>query len=79
MVTYQPEYDQESLSLMLQNLNPAVGINNLVEVNSNPKLNLQNLLKSANPPDVLEEVLFMVTLSNKWLSEVAPQSRPKRN
>jgi hypothetical protein len=41
---------------MLQNLNPAVGINNLVEVNSDPKLDLQNLLKSANPPDVLENV-----------------------
>jgi len=72
MVKYQPEYDQESLSLMLHNLNPAVGINNFVEVNSDPKLDLQNLLESANPPDVLENVLFMVTLSNKWLSEVAP-------
>lgn len=57
---------------MLQNLNPVVGINNVVEVNSDPKLNLQNLLKSANPPDVLEKVLIMVTLSSRWLSEVEP-------
>ena len=71
MVKYQPEYDQESLSLMMQNLNPAVGINNFVEVNSDPKLNLQDLQKSPNPPHVLETVLFMVTLSSKWLSEVA--------
>ncbi len=71
IVKYQPDYDQESLSLMLQNLNPAVGINNLVEVNSDPKLNLQNLVKSANPPNVLEKVLFMVTLSSKWQSEMA--------
>jgi len=72
MDKYQPEYDQESLTVMLQDLNPAVGINNFVEVNSDSKLNMQNLLKSANPPDVLEKVLFMVTLSDKWLSEVAP-------
>ena len=70
MAAYQPEYDQESLSVRLQNLNPAVGINNFVEVNSDPKLNLQDLLKSTNPLDVLEKVLFMVAVSSKWQSEV---------
>lgn len=45
--------NQEWLYLVIQHLNPVVGINNLVEVNSDPKLNLQDLLKSANPPDVL--------------------------
>ena len=69
---YQPPVNQEWLYVALQHLDPVVGINNLVAVNSDPKLDLQNLLKSASPPDVLENVLFMVTLSNKWLSEVAP-------
>lgn len=50
---YQPLVNQEWLYLAIQHLNPVVGINNLVEVNSDPKLNLQDLLKSANPPDVL--------------------------
>ena len=34
------------------------------------KLNLKDLTKSQSV-DVLDKVLFMVTLSNKWLSEVA--------
>ena len=71
MDDYQPEYDEESLGLMLQNLNPAVGINNFQAVNLDPTLNLKDLMKS-QPVDVLEKVLFMVTFSNKWLSEVAP-------
>jgi hypothetical protein len=62
--------DQESLGLMLQNLNPAVGVNNFQAVNVDLKLNLKDLMKS-QAVDVLEKVLFMVTLSDKWLTEVA--------
>ena len=59
-----------ALSLVLQHLDPAAGINSLVEINDHRKLNLKDLMKS-NPPDVLEKVLFMVTLSSKWQSEVS--------
>ncbi len=55
---------------MLQNLNPVVGINNFQAANMDSKLNLKDLTKSQSV-DVLDKVLFMVTLSNKWLSEVA--------
>jgi hypothetical protein len=70
MDDYQPEYDQDSLGLMLQNLNPVVGINNFQAVNLDPTLNLKDLMKSQSV-DVLEKVLFMVTLSDKWQTEVA--------
>ena len=70
MDNHQPAYDEESLSLMLQNLNPVVGINNFQAANMDSKLNLKDLTKSQSV-DVLDKVLFMVTLSNKWLSEVA--------
>jgi hypothetical protein len=67
---YQPPVNQGWLYVALQHLDPVVGINGFVEINDDPKLNLKDLMKS-NPPDVLEKVLFMVTLSSKWLSEVA--------
>ncbi len=67
---YQPPVNQEWLYVALQHLDPVVGINSLVEINDHPKLNLEDLMKS-NPPDVLDKVLFMVTLSSKWQSEVA--------
>src|ERR1017187_323194 len=67
---YDTGLSEEKVSLILQHLDPVVGFNNLVAVNSSPKLDLKNLLKT-NPPDVLEKVLFMVTLSSKWQSEVA--------
>ena len=70
MDNYQPPYDQESLDLMMQNLNPVVGINNFQAVNMDSKLNLKDLTKSQSV-DVLDKVLFMVTLSDKWPSEVA--------
>lgn len=70
MDDYQPEYDRERLGLTLRNLNPAVGVNNFQAVNVDPKLNLKDLMKSS-PVDVLEKVLFMVTFSDKWLTEVA--------
>src|SRR5271157_3315696 len=69
MDDYQPEYDQDSLCIMLQNLNPVVGINNFQVVNLDPTLNLKDLMKS-QLVDVLEKVLFMVTFSDKWLTEV---------
>jgi hypothetical protein len=68
---YQPVVNQEWLYVALQHLDPVVGINNLVQVNQDPKLDLCNLLKSVSPPDLLEKVLFMLTLSSKWQSEVA--------
>ncbi len=67
MGKYQPPVDEEQLDLVLQHLDPVVGINNLVAING---LNFKNLLKE-NPPDVLEQVLFMVTLSDKWQREVS--------
>ena len=67
---YQPPVNQEWLYLALQHLHPVAGINNLIEINDHPKLNLKDLMKS-NPPDVLEKVLSMVTLSSQWQSEVS--------
>ena len=67
MEKYQPPYDQMNLDLTLQNLEPEVGLNNLEYLNK--KVNLQNPLKSP-PLDVLEEVLRMVTESDKWQTEV---------
>ena len=69
MDDYQPEYNQDSLGLMLQNLNPITGINNFQYVNQGNQVNLKNLLKSP-PLKVLELVLDMVTTSDKWLTEV---------
>ena len=69
MDDYQPEYDEESLGLMLQNLNPITGINNFQYVSQN-QVNLKDLLK-AQPLKVLELVLEMVTTSDKWLAEVS--------
>ncbi len=66
MEEHQPEYDQDSLGLMLQNLNPVVGINNFQYVNQN-QINLKDLLK-AQPLKILELVLEMVTTSDKWLT-----------
>jgi len=44
-----------------------VGINNFQYLNE--KVNLKDVMKS-KPLDVLEEVLKMVTISDKWQSEV---------
>jgi hypothetical protein len=46
VLSYQPAYDEESLGLMLQNLNPVVGINNFQAVNLDPTLNLKDLMRS---------------------------------
>jgi hypothetical protein len=65
---YQPSFhDQMGLDLALQNLNPVVGINNFQYLNE--KVNLKEVMK-AKPLDVLEEVLKMVTISDKWQTEV---------
>src|SRR5947208_2554212 len=69
MEKYQPPYqDEESLSLALQHLDPKVGVDNLAYLNK--KVNLENPLKS-KPLDVLEEVLRMITQSDKWQEEVS--------
>ena len=65
---YQPPYDQESLSLALQNLHPSVGSNNFQYIAQGVKLD--EILK-AKPLTVLEQVLRMVTVSDKWQSEVS--------
>jgi hypothetical protein len=66
---YQPPYhDQEDLSLALQHLDPKVGVENFEYLNK--KVDLNNVMK-AKPLDVLEEVLKMVTQSDKWQAEVS--------
>lgn len=68
MAKYQPPVDHEGLLLVLQHLDPVVGINNLAFLNQ--KVNLADPLKTS-PPDVLEEVLKMLTESSKYQSEVS--------
>jgi hypothetical protein len=68
MEKYQPPYDQESLNLMLQNLNPKVGLSNFLEAGE--ITDLSDLIHKADPLEVLEQVLWMVTISSKWQSEV---------
>ena len=66
---YQPPFkDQTSLDLILQHLDPKVGVENFQYLNQ--KVNLQHVMK-AKPLDVLEEVLRMLTLSDKWQREVS--------
>lgn len=66
---YQPPYkDQESLLGVLQNLSPQVGVANFQYLNQ--KIDLQQVMK-AKPLAVLEEVLRMLTLSDKWQREVS--------
>jgi hypothetical protein len=65
---YQPSFrDEMSLDLALQHLDPVVGINNFQYLNE--KVNLKDVMRS-KPLDVLEEVLKMVTISDKWQTEV---------
>ena len=65
---YQPSFrDEMSLDLALQHLDPVVGINNFQYLNE--KVNLKDVMKS-KPLDVLAEVLKMVTISDKWQTEV---------
>ena len=68
MEKYQPPFDQGGLELALQHLDPEVGVNNLQYIQKG--LDLQNLMKSP-PLQVLEQVLRMVSLSDKWQSEVS--------
>ena len=69
MEKYQPPYpDEQSLRLALQHLDPKVGLENLAYLNK--KVNLESPLKS-KPLDVLEEVLKMVTQSDKWQEQVS--------
>lgn len=69
MNKYQPPYhDQEDLSLALQHLDPKVGLENFEYLNK--KVDLKNVMK-AKPLDVLEEVLKMITQSDKWQEEVS--------
>jgi hypothetical protein len=64
---YQCPYDLEGLLAMMGNLNPVVGINNFQYLNE--KVNLKDVMKS-KPLDVLEQVLKMLTISDKWQSEI---------
>lgn len=68
MEKYQPPVDQEGLDLVLQHLDPVVGINNFQYVNQR-QVDLKEVLK-AQPVKVLELVLEMITTSSKWQSEV---------
>ncbi len=64
MEKYQPPYDQESLNLMLQDLNPTVGLNNFLGCGK--VTDLSDLIHMADPLEVLEQVLWMVTVSDQW-------------
>jgi hypothetical protein len=70
---YQPDQrlipDSMELDLLLQNLPPDIGLNNFQYLNKT--VDLKDVLK-AKPLDVLEGVLRMVTISDKWQTEVAP-------
>lgn len=65
---YQPPYDQTGLDLALQNLDPKVGLNNFQYIAQGVKL---DQIMKAKPLEVLEQVLRMVTISDKWQSEVS--------
>jgi hypothetical protein len=68
MDEYQPPFrDQMSLDLALQHVDPVVGLNNFQYLNK--KVDLRDVMKS-KPLDVLEEVLRMITLSDKWQTDV---------
>ncbi len=69
MEKYQPPYDEESLQLLLQNLNPKVGLSNFLGCGK--VTDLSDLIHKADPLEVLEQVLWMVTLSDQWQTEVA--------
>ena len=68
MDKYQSPLDETGLNLRLQNLDPIVGMNNFQYIQKG--INLNAIMK-AKPLEVLEQVLRMVTLSDKWQSEVS--------
>lgn len=65
---YQPPFDQTGLDLALQHLDPKVGLNNFKYIAQGVKL---SEIMKAKPLEVLEQVLRMVTVSDKWQSEVS--------
>ena len=65
---YQSPFDQTGLDLALQHLDPTVGVNNFQYIAQGVKL---DQVMKEKPLKVLEEVLRMVTLSDKWQSEVS--------
>ena len=65
---YQPPFDQTGLDLALQHLDPKVGMNNFQYIAQGVKL---DEVMKAKPLAVLEQVLRMVTISDKWQSEVS--------
>jgi len=69
MENYQPPYDEESLQIMLQNLNPKVGLKHLLGCGT--ITDLSDLVHNADPLEVLEQVLWMVTLSSERQSDPA--------
>ena len=68
MEKYQPPFDQTGLDLALQHLDPKVGVSNFQYIAQGVKL---SSVMKAKPLEVLEQVLRMVTLSDKWQSEVS--------
>lgn len=68
MEKYQPPFDQTGLDLALQHLDPLVGVSNFQYIAQEVKLS--DVMK-AKPLQVLEQVLRMVTISDKWQSEVS--------
>lgn len=68
MEKYQPPLDQQEIDLTLQRIDPATGVNNFQYLNK--KVKLQQIMKEP-PLEVLEEVLRMMTVSDKWQSEVS--------
>lgn len=49
---------------MLQDLNPTVGLNNFLGCGK--VTDLSDLIHMADPLEVLEQVLWMVTVSDQW-------------
>ena len=67
MEKYQPPFDRMGLNLMLQDLDPKVGLDNFHYIAQGVRL---DQIMKAKPLKVLEEILRMVTISDKWQIQV---------
>jgi hypothetical protein len=68
MQKYEPAYDEQSLDVMLQNLNPKVGLKHFLGCGK--IVDLSDLIHKADPLEVLEHMLWMVSLSSEWQSDL---------
>jgi hypothetical protein len=65
---YEHSYDAEELTLMLQGLDPRLGLGHFLGCGK--ITDLSDLIHKADPLEVPEQVLWMVTLSCEWQGSV---------